>query len=123
MPVDTVRPKSWVPYDPKHCKSCQAGCCTLPLRVDSEDLFHMGFIKMDQVNGPLKRIAKRLLKQGIIRSYSTRTNLFMIQRHKNNDCIFLDQNRRCSIYERRPFVCRSFPEYSARPGFCPYQKK
>jgi len=123
MPVDIVRPKSWVKYNPKNCKSCMAGCCTLPLRVDSEDLYHMGFLKAEEVNGPLKKIAQRLIKQGIIKSFDTRRELFMVRRHKNNDCIFLNEQRQCTIYDRRPFVCRSFPEYSARPGFCPNQKK
>ena len=100
-----------------------AGCCTLPVRVDTEDLFHMGFISMEQVNGPKKRIANRLIKQGILRSYNKRTELFTLKRHRNNDCVFLDENRRCKIYERRPFVCRRFPDFSARPGYCPNQLK
>lgn len=25
------------------------------------------------------------------------------------DCVFLDEDRRCSIYENRPFVCHSYP--------------
>lgn len=121
MPVDILRPRTWVRYNPQNCLSCQSGCCTLPLRVDSEDLHHMGFIRADEVNAPKLPIARRLKKQGIIRSYNQRSELFTIRRHANNDCIFLDEARRCSIYDRRPFVCRSYPEYSVRPGFCPYK--
>lgn len=123
MPVDIYQPKTWVRYKPSNCTKCMAGCCSLPLKVDSEDLYHMGFLKMEEVNGPLKRIANRLIKQGIIRSYSDRTGLFLVQRHKNNDCIFLGANRLCTIYDRRPYVCRSYPKYSVREGYCPYKKK
>jgi Fe-S-cluster containining protein len=123
MPVDILRPRTWVKFKPEHCRNCQAGCCTLPLRVDSEDLFHMGFISLQEVSAPQKPIAERLIKAGIVKSYNTRRKLFMIRRHRNNDCIFLDKNRRCSIYDRRPYVCRDFPNSSARPGYCPYQAK
>lgn len=121
--MDILRPRTWVRYDPKNCKTCTAGCCTLPLRVDAEDLFHMGFIKMEEVNAPPRPLFERLKKQGIVKSFDSRRSLFMIRRHKNSDCIFLDEKRRCTIYERRPFVCRSYPEYSVREGFCPYKKK
>lgn len=123
MPVDILRPKTWVRYKPSLCANCHAGCCTLPLRVSAEDLFHMGFIEYEKVNGPLKQIANRLIKQGIVRSYNTRTKVFTIQRHKNEDCIFLDENRRCTIYAKRPVVCRRFPDNSIRPGFCPHQNE
>lgn len=82
----------------------------------------MGLIEYDRVNGPLKRVANRLIKEGIIRSFNPRTGIFTLQRHKNEDCIYLDENRRCKIYERRPSVCRRFPDNSARPGFCPHKK-
>lgn len=82
----------------------------------------MGFVQIGEVNGPKKRIATRLKKEGIISSYNARSELFTVKRHRNHDCIFLDEKRLCKIYERRPFVCRSFPQYSARPGFCPHQK-
>lgn len=123
MAVEILRPQTWVRFHPSLCADCKAGCCTLPLRVSSEDLYQMGFVRYDEVNGPLKRIANRLIKQGIVRSYNARTKLFTIQRRKTHDCIFLNEDRRCTIYDKRPFVCRSFPNNSVRSGFCPYQKK
>jgi Fe-S-cluster containining protein len=122
--VDRLDPKSWVRYNPSNCTKCLADCCTLPVLADAEDLFHMGYLRFDQVNGPLKRIAAKLKKDGIIRSFNSRTRVFTLARRKNNDCIFLDEKTRfCTIYDRRPTVCRDFPHNSARPGFCPKRKK
>lgn len=123
MPVDILRPSTWVRYKPSLCRNCRAGCCTLPVRVSAEDLYHMGLIRFEEVNAPLKPLADRLIKKGILRSFNQRTQLGLLQRHKNQDCIFLDENRRCKIYERRPTVCRRFPKDVVRPGFCPNQKK
>ena len=121
--VDILRPKTWVPFKLSNCQGCWAGCCTLPVQVSSEELHHMGFLKAHEVEGPLKRIAQRLKRQGIIRSYRDRSRTFTLQRKNGHDCIFLDENRRCTIYDRRPSICRRFPETSARPGYCPHQKK
>lgn len=121
--VDILRPKTWLRYKPSMCRGCQAGCCTLPVNVTSEELFHMGFIEAHQVNGPLKRIAQRLKRMGIIRSYQDRTRLFRLEQVNGHDCVFLDEDRRCTIYERRPSICRDFPFNSARPGFCPSKKQ
>lgn len=82
----------------------------------------MGFIQVGEVNGPKKQIARRLIREGVLSSYNSRSQLFTLKRHRNHDCVFLDENRLCKIYERRPFVCRSFPDYSARPGYCPTQR-
>ena len=121
-PVDILDPKTWVKYDPSMCKGCFSGCCTLPVKVSPEELYHMGFLEFDQVNGALKRVAARLIKEGIIRSYNDRTRTFTLQWNKNHDCIFLDENRRCKIYDRRPGICRRFPDGGARPGYCPSQR-
>ncbi len=83
----------------------------------------MGYLTLFQVNGPLKRIANRLIREGVLRSYRPRTRTFILQRTKADDCVFLDADRRCQIYDRRPFVCRKFPENAVRPGFCPSQRK
>lgn len=116
-------PSSWTRYRPALCNGCWSGCCTLPVQVTSEELFHMGYIPMEKVNGPLKRIAQKLIRDGIIRSYNDRTRLFRLQQVNGNDCVFLDENRRCKIYDRRPSICRTFPMNSKRPGFCPHQKQ
>src|SRR4051812_37217374 len=79
MKADILVPSTWKKYRPSMCHNCQAGCCTLPVTVDSEDLFHMGYIEATQVNGPLKKIAKRLMSQGIVKTYRDRSRTFVLQ--------------------------------------------
>ena len=121
--VEIAKPTSWVPFNPSMCKGCWAGCCTMPVQVSSEELYHMGFIKAEKVNGPLKRIAQRLIKAGILKSFNARTRLFRLKQKENGDCVFLSANRLCTIYENRPSICRGFQFNSVRPGFCPSQRK
>ncbi len=95
----------------------------MPVVVTSEELYHMGFLDYDKVNGPLKRVAARLIKQGLIASYNDRNRTFRIKQLKGGDCVFLDEKRLCKIYESRPNICRRFPDNSVRPGFCPSQRQ
>src|SRR5687768_6165366 len=73
------RPATWVKFRPGLCEGCWAGCCTLPVTVTSEDLFHMGYLTAVQVNGPLLRIAARLMREGLVKSYNNRTRIFTLQ--------------------------------------------
>ncbi len=121
--VNRLTPSTWVKYRPELCQGCNAGCCTLPVQVTSEDLFHMGFLKSTEVNGAPKTILKRLKKLGILRSYNQRKAQFTLVQKKGGDCVFLNEQRLCVIYSRRPTICRKFPENSARPGYCPHTLK
>src|SRR3989338_2321835 len=122
-PVNLLRPRTWTKYRASLCHDCMAGCCTLPVRVDAEDLHHMGFLSAHQITGPLKRIASRLKRAQIISSYHNGNKTFLLHRKPNQDCVFLTEKRRCAIYDRRPAVCRRFPLNSARPGYCPRQRQ
>ena len=122
-PVDTAKPSTWIKYEPSLCNGCWAGCCTLPVTVSTEDLFHMGYLEAQEVNGPLKEVVVRLTSAGLIQAYHAKTRTFTLRQENGGDCLFLDQDRLCTIYDKRPSVCRQFPENSARPGFCPHRKK
>jgi uncharacterized protein len=111
-------PSSWIRYRNGLCEGCNAGCCTLPLEVSIDDLIQMGFAV--EKESP-KKLAKRLIAEGIVKYYRAATGLFTIQQKSNRDCIFLNRFRRCSIYEKRPSVCRAFPSIGPRPGYCPRQ--
>lgn len=121
--VDIVRPKTWLRYKPSMCDGCQAGCCTMPVVVTTEDLFHMGYLKASEVEGPLVRISQRLKREGLIKSYRSRSRTFVLRQVNGHDCLFLDKDRRCTIYEKRPHICRRFPLNSIRPGYCPSIRK
>ncbi|MCP5464341.1 MAG: YkgJ family cysteine cluster protein [Deltaproteobacteria bacterium] len=104
------------------CHDCYASCCTMPLEITANDLVRLGIITEYDAEEP-RKIAKVLKKQGIIKHYRDKAGIFTMQPKAGGDCQFLDENRRCSVYENRPDVCREFPKVSSRPGYCPYIRK
>lgn len=124
MPVysDIDRPSTWRLYRAGMCDSCQSHCCTLPVEVDADDLVRMGYLDPDMALSP-KKAARALAKVGIVHSYRARTGLFTLVQKPTGECRFLGSDRRCTIYEKRPRVCRSFPAIGPRPGYCPSRRK
>jgi len=121
---DPDKPSTWSRFKPGMCESCWAGCCTMPLEVSAADLMRLGLVTEDEASESLKKVAKRLEREGVIQSYRAATQLFIITQKPNNDCLFLDSKTRlCTVYEKRPAVCRQFPNIGARPGHCPSGKK
>lgn len=124
MRIDKDRPSTWRQYKNGMCNGCRAGCCTMPVEVRIEDLLRLGLVTEDEVDHSIKKIVKKLNKEGILKSYRESTGLFMFVQRENGDCIFLDDKTRlCKHYEKRPQVCRDFPNIGPRPGFCPCTQK
>ncbi|MGE3262196.1 MAG: YkgJ family cysteine cluster protein [Bacteriovoracia bacterium] len=124
MPVDQDRPSTWISYKAQFCASCQATCCTMPVEVRVEDLVRMGVVSEDEAQGSLKKVARRLQAEGLVKNYRTSTGLFLLEQKNGRDCVFLGADRRCTVYENRPGVCRGFPVVlGPRVGFCPYRPK
>lgn len=123
MTTDPQKPSTWKAYQKGMCEGCWAGCCTLPLEVSAYDLMRLELITEDEAAASLKKTAKRLMKEGIVRSFFAKTGVFMIEQRYGRDCIFLgEKDRRCTVYEKRPEVCRQFPKIGPKPGFCPERK-
>lgn len=97
----------------------------MPVEIKAKDLIRLGLTTEDEIQNSLKKLAKRLEQQGIIRSYRSGTEFFMLTQRSNDDCYFLDfKTRLCTVYEKRPDTCRGFPtENSPRMNFCPYKSK
>ena len=92
----------------------------MPVEIKASDLIRLGLTDEDEVSTSVKKVAKRLIKEGIISSYREGTGNFMITQKANDDCYFLDlKTRLCTVYEKRPDTCREFPKIGPRPGFCP----
>lgn len=118
------RPSTWKTYRNDMCKNCWGACCTMPVEIKSVDLVRLGVATNDEAAGSVKRLAKRLMKEGLIQSYRQGTEFFMLSQKSNNDCWFLDSKTRlCTVYEKRPDTCRQFPSIGPRPGFCPGASK
>lgn len=124
MKTDKDKPWTWIRYRGGMCEGCHGSCCTMPVEVRAEDLVRLGAATQDEVDISKKKLAKRLLKEGVIQSYREGTDLFMLGARPNGDCRYLHpQTRLCTVYEKRPEVCRRFPEIGPRPGFCPRSSK
>jgi len=86
------------------CSVCPAYCCTYP---------EIGITRAD-----IKRIASRygITVEDAINRFCKTDDGKLYLRHKsdpifNTACRFLNVNtRRCTIYEDRPKVCRSYPD-------------
>lgn len=109
----------WVPYKNGLCEGCFSACCTLPVEANLDDLIRMGYVDPSEAMASPKKIARRLIQQGIIKTFRAKNGIYTLEQTGTGDCIFLDKNRLCSIYEKRPEVCRLFPKIGPRPGFCP----
>jgi len=122
--IDIDRPSTWKFYRKGLCEGCWGGCCTMPVEVKLSDLVRLGVVHEDETQGSINKLAKRLLKEGIVSSYRHGTELFMLTQKHGRDCYFLDSKTRlCTVYDKRPDVCRKFPEIGPRPGFCPCTPK
>lgn len=125
MIVDKDRPSTWRKYEEKNCTSCKAGCCQMPVEIRASDLLRLGLVTEDELSGSIKKVAKRLSKEGVIQNYRSGTEFFMLTQRANSDCYFLNEKTRlCTVYDKRPDTCRGFPSLlGTRVGFCPYTKK
>lgn len=121
--IDAQRPSTWIPYRKGLCDGCWGGCCTLPVETSASDLIRLGVITEDEAASSLKKVAKRLLKEGVIQHFQARSQLFVLQQRGGRDCIFLgEKDRLCTVYEKRPEVCRQFPKIGPKPGWCPAKR-
>ena len=120
--VNKDLPSTWVQYQTGLCQGCLAQCCSLPVEVNREELVRLGLVKADEVEGSLKKVAKRLLGLGWVQKFSAETGRFILGQNRAGVCVFLGDDRKCSVYENRPDVCRDFPNIGPRPGYCPSQK-
>lgn len=125
MGADKDRPSTWKRYDESNCLKCKANCCSMPVEVKVSDLINIGIATQDEVDNSIKKLAKRLKKEGYISSYREGTEFFMLTQKPNSDCYFLDSKTRlCTIYNKRPETCQKFPsQIGTRVGYCPYESK
>jgi uncharacterized protein len=119
--VNPDRPSTWIRYRDGLCESCRAGCCHLPVEVRFEDLKKLG---LAQEGDREKQVARLLTSKGIVANYRHATGLFLLKAKSNGACPFLGKDFLCTVYEKRPEVCRKFPrEIGPRPGYCPSTKR
>lgn len=121
--VQIQEPTTWLKYKKGLCQGCWAGCCTLPVEVNVPDLIRLGLTTEEEAAVSLKKLAARLLKEGWIQGYIAKVQLFVLEQKFGRDCVFLGPDRLCTVYSKRPEVCRQFPRIGPRPGYCPSIQK
>ena len=97
----------------------------MPVEVKISDLIRLEVTTQDEADNSIKKVAKRLKKEGVITSYREGTEFFMLTQKANSDCYFLDSlTRLCTVYNKRPDTCREFPsQIGTRVGYCPVEYK
>ena len=120
--VDDI--STWTKYHKRLCATCRANCCTMPVEVKIPDLVRMGVITEFEADEPIKKLAAKLKKDGVVERLHFKEKIFTLVRFANHDCLYLDPTtRKCKIYKNRPDTCRNHPGVGPRPGFCPYEPK
>jgi len=109
----------WRRYRNGDCEGCWSGCCTFPVEMSVHDLIRLGHATEDEAATSLSRLGKRLIQAGVLQSYRAATQVFVLAQKPSRDCIYLGSDRRCTVYDRRPEVCRQFPKIGPKPGSCP----
>ncbi|HAZ12258.1 MAG: hypothetical protein A2X86_03385 [Bdellovibrionales bacterium GWA2_49_15] len=123
MVIDLARPQTWVRYRKQYCQNCLALCCALPVEATAQDLVRMQLLTEFDLELGEKHLSKVFKELTNIRSYNKKSAKFTLAQRPNGDCVYLNEERRCSIYECRPETCRNHPVIGPRPNYCPYQPK
>ena len=119
---DPARPSTWQRHTPSLCRGCMALCCTLPVEATIDDLIRLGVVsESDRMTSP-RKLTRNLTSQGIVRNYRAKGGLYTLAQKPSGDCIWLGPDRLCTVYDKRPDVCRRFPSIGPRPGYCPARR-
>jgi Fe-S-cluster containining protein len=114
---------TWSKYHPDKCQDCMAWCCYLPVEVDAQDLVRMELINDFEVELGHKYILKKMQKEKIVKRFDANSKKYVLEQMSSGACPYLDNNKRCTIYEKRPETCRNHPIIGPRPGSCAFEKK
>ena len=91
------------------CDNCQKKCCPPRVVISLFDLARFMDDGLDEhVAGKFKGFVELYLSENGKDVDLGHPHMFPTDPDAK-DCVFLDEDRKCSIYENRPFVCRSYP--------------
>lgn len=89
------------------CTGCAECCVRNQIPVTEKDLLRMqeNGIELDQAldNFSPVLIPSKNIKDSFVKAYILRKKPFV------NECVFLDENRRCGIHDFKPLACRTYP--------------
>lgn len=91
------------------CDNCEEKCCPPRVVVSLFDLVRfIGDGLEERISGQFKGFVELFLSDDGKDVDLTRPHIFPVDTDVK-DCVFLDENQKCSIYEKRPLICRSYP--------------
>ena len=122
--VTLEKPYTWVKFKEGMCETCVGSCCKTQTDVDLEDLIRMGILTDFHREEPIRKTAKQLKKEGIVKLFNLKKEVFTLNQKDNGECIYFDDEiRRCTVYEVRPQASRDHPKIGANPGNCAFIDK
>jgi len=93
-----------------NCGECQEKCCPTGVAISLFDLARFIDIDLDSfIGGTFSGYVDLFLSDDggenvkLSRPYMSGSN------PEIKDCVFMDEERKCSIYENRPLICRAYP--------------
>jgi Fe-S-cluster containining protein len=92
-----------------NCDECEKKCCPPRVAISLFDIARFMDKGLDEfIAGTFKGYVELFLSEDggdveLSRPYMDPMT------SEAKDCVFLDENRKCSIYENRPLICRSYP--------------
>ncbi len=91
------------------CDNCQEKCCPPRVVISLFDLVRFtDYGLQERIAGQFKGFVELFLSDDGKDVDLTRPHMFPIDPDAK-DCVFLDEDQNCSIYEKRPLICRSYP--------------
>lgn len=115
--------KRWSLYKKGMCETCEGLCCYMPVEIMVKDLIRMNILDEFHLELSEKEQIKEALKHPNILRYTPSTQKFTLAQKPDSSCIYLDKQKKCTIYDVRPDTCRNHPKIGPRPNYCAYLKK
>ena len=84
----------FTPINPSLCRQCGSECCDITTPFTASDI-------------KIIKTKYRKALRGVKMVHSV-GDAYMLEKRGNSQCVFLGDDKRCSIYEVRPEICRDF---------------
>ncbi|HGJ67151.1 TPA: hypothetical protein ENS27_17460 [bacterium] len=92
------------------CSNCAEKCCPRGVAVSLFDVARFIDIKLDSfLAGVFKGYVELFFASDGGKNVELSRPYMAGQDIKSKDCVFMDEERKCSIYENRPLICRAYP--------------
>lgn len=95
------------------CLKClNSACCSLQVELDIKEYEHfkkLGFKEFMTTRTEMF-IKKNIKYKGKEKYFDSmyKDNFAILNKNLNGQCVFLDKKKECSIYEKRPKICKEY---------------